>query len=81
DGPLSRALARGAAEVLGREPERIGVGYWMDAALLGAAEIETVAIGPVGAGAHEVVEWVDLDSCVQLAGILAGAAIAYCGRA
>ena len=79
-GPLAAAVVRGATEVLGREPERIGVAYWMDAALLGAAGIETVAFGPVGAGAHEVEEWVDLDSCGQLAEILARAAIAYCGR-
>lgn len=78
DGPLARAIARAAADVLG-EPERIGVAYWMDAALLGAAGIETAVIGPAGAGAHEVEEWVDLDSCVQLADVLARAAIAYCG--
>ena len=62
------------------EPERIGVGYWMDAALLGAAGIETAVFGPAGAGAHELVEWVDLESVARTAETLARAAIGYCGR-
>jgi acetylornithine deacetylase len=78
-GPLVRALADGARVALGREPERIGVAYWMDAALLGAAGIETAVFGPAGAGAHEVVEWVDLASVERTAETLARAAIAYCG--
>ncbi|HET6638518.1 MAG TPA: M20/M25/M40 family metallo-hydrolase [Gemmatimonadota bacterium] len=79
DAPLVRALERAAEDVLGRRPERVGVAYWMDAALLGAAGIETAVIGPAGAGAHEDEEWVDLDSCVRLAEILAHAAILFCG--
>ena len=81
DGPLATALARGAAEALGREPERIGVAYWMDAALLGAAGIETAVFGPAGAGAHELEEWVDLESVARTAEVLARAAIGYCGLA
>jgi acetylornithine deacetylase len=81
DGPLVRALTNGAREALGREPERIGVAYWMDAALLGAAGIETAVFGPAGAGAHEVVEWVDLESVERTAETLARAAIGYCGLA
>jgi acetylornithine deacetylase len=80
DSPLVRAIERAATAVLGDAPDRIGVAYWMDAALLGAAGIETAVIGPAGAGAHEVEEWVDLDSCARLAEILARAAIPYCGR-
>lgn len=52
----------------------------MDTALLAAAGIDTVVIGHGGGGAHAAEEWVDLESAVRLAGILAGAAIAYCGR-
>ena len=80
DGPLTAALVRGAVEALGREPRRIGVAYWMDAALLGAAGIETAVFGPAGAGAHEVEEWVDLESVERTAETLARAAIEYCGR-
>ena len=80
DGPLVHAIERAATDVLGRAPDQIGVAYWMDAALLAAAGIETAVIGPAGAGAHEDEEWVDLDSCVRLAEILAHAAIIFCGR-
>jgi acetylornithine deacetylase len=76
--PLVRAIEGAATNVLGRAPDRIGVAYWMDAALLGAAGIETAVIGPAGAGAHEVEEWVDLHACVLLAEILARAAITFC---
>ena len=80
-GPLAVALGRAATEALGREPERIGVAYWMDAALLGAAGIETAVFGPAGAGAHEIEEWVDLESVARCAEALARAAILYCGLA
>ncbi len=80
-GPLAAALGRAAAETLGREPERIAVAYWMDAALLGAAGIETAVFGPAGAGAHEIEEWVDLESVERTAETLARAAIGYCGLA
>ena len=42
----------------------------MDSALLRAAGVETVVIGPAGTGAHAGVEWVDLDSRVALAKFL-----------
>jgi acetylornithine deacetylase len=40
----------------------VGVGFWADSALLGAAGIPTVVFGPRGEGAHAAVEWVELDS-------------------
>ena len=50
----------------------------MDAALLQAAGVETVVCGAGGAGAHADVEWVDVESVVKLAEILAEAAVDYC---
>jgi len=79
DAEIVRAVERGAQRVLGRVPPHMGDTPWMDAALLAAAGIETVVIGPAGAGAHAAEEWVDLDSVVQLAAVLAQAAIEYCG--
>ncbi len=70
-----------AGAVLGRPLSHIGETYWMDAALLAAAGIETVVLGPVGSGAHADEEWVDLQSVVQLAEILARSAVRYCGAA
>lgn len=60
--------------VAGQAPREIGVGYWMDAAVFGAAGIPTVNYGPSGAGAHEPVEWVDVPSVVRLGEVLVEAA-------
>jgi acetylornithine deacetylase len=72
------AVDAAAQAVLGRAPRRLGQTPWMDSALLAAAGVETVVIGPAGAGAHAAVEWVDFESVVQLAEILVKAAEAYC---
>ena len=75
---IVQAVHRAAAKVRGRAPAHIGDTPWMDAALLQAAGVETVVCGAAGAGAHSDVEWVDLDSVVKLAEILAEAALQYC---
>jgi acetylornithine deacetylase len=73
------ACVREAAEsVIGQAPDEIGAGYWMDAALFAAAGIETVNFGPSGSGAHEAVEWVDLNSVVTCSEILVEAARRFC---
>ena len=64
--------------VCDNSPRLIGDHPWMDAALLSAAGIETVVIGPSGGGAHSSEEWVDLESAIHLAEILARSACAYC---
>jgi len=69
DSRVSRAVAEAAKQAMGKEPEAIGVAYWMDMALLNQAGIPTVAFGPSGEGAHADVEWVDLasvETCVQV---------------
>jgi acetylornithine deacetylase len=80
DATIVRAVDQAAARALGRVPAHIGDTPWMDAALLQAAGVETVVFGATGAGAHADVEWVDVDSVIKLAEILAEAAIDYCGR-
>jgi acetylornithine deacetylase len=50
----------------------------MDSAFLAAAGVETVVMGPRGAGAHADEEWVDLDSVAEMALILAQTIINYC---
>jgi acetylornithine deacetylase len=79
DAAVARALRSAATEVLGAAPPTVGVAYWMDAALLAAAGVETAVMGPAGAGAHAAEEWVDLDSVGRLAAILARAAMEVCG--
>ena len=78
DSDVVRAVTSAATEVLGAEPVVVGEPYWMDAALMADAGIDTVVIGPAGAGAHAAEEWVDLNSVEQLAAILAHAARHYC---
>ena len=72
------AVLGAATSVLGATPGVIGEPYWMDAALLADAGIDTVVIGPVGAGAHALEEWVSLDSVAKLTEILATAAREFC---
>ncbi|HEX2204122.1 MAG TPA: M20/M25/M40 family metallo-hydrolase [Longimicrobium sp.] len=79
DAPVARAVRAAAAAVVGAEPEVFGAPFWMDSALLAERGIETVVFGPTGGGAHAEVEWVELDSVVQVADVLARAAAEYCG--
>ncbi|HSK10297.1 MAG TPA: ArgE/DapE family deacylase, partial [Vicinamibacterales bacterium] len=79
DAAIVRVLQEASAQVLGGRPSFIGDTPWMDAALLAEAGVETVVMGPIGAGEHSAEEWVDLESVVSMAGVLAAAAVAYCG--
>lgn len=78
DAALVQTVARAAGQVLGQPPRLIGETFWADAALLAAAGVETVMIGPIGGGAHAKEEWVEVQSLVDLAEILAQAALVYC---
>jgi acetylornithine deacetylase len=78
DAHIVRVLAGEAAAVLGRTPAFVGDTPWMDAALLADAGIETVVMGPTGSGEHSAVEWVDVESVVEMAEILARTAVACC---
>jgi acetylornithine deacetylase len=73
DDPLVEAVARHAGD-----PERIGLPFWTDAALLQAAGIPTVLYGPVGEGAHAEVEWVDLASLERCADVYTAVAAEVC---
>jgi acetylornithine deacetylase len=75
---IAECVRQSAMKVQGRLPEEAGVAFWMDAALFAAAGMETVNYGAAGAGAHEAVEWADLDSVVNCAAVLAETARKYC---
>lgn len=79
--PVAAALLRASEVVLERPPRVVGMPYWMDAALLAGAGIETAVLGPAGAGAHADEEWVDLASVERTAEVLARTAMTYCGTA
>jgi acetylornithine deacetylase len=78
DAPIVQAVTAAASTVLGRTPTALGHTFWMDASLFAEAGVETVVIGAHGTGAHADEEWVDVQSVVQLAEILAGTAVAWC---
>lgn len=75
---IVRALEGVMNNHFGVPPEHSGQTFWTDAALLSAAGIESVLLGPVGAGLHGAVEWVDLASTRDLAEVLAQTAVLYC---
>ena len=74
---IVHSVDRAATRVCGHAPAHIGGTPWMDAALLQAAGVETVVFGPRGGGAHADVGWVDVESVLELARILALAAVDY----
>lgn len=78
DAAIVQAVQRAGAGVLGRPLELAGVGYWTDAATLWAAGIPSLLLGPGGAGAHAVEEWVELDSVAQCAEIYLETARFFC---
>jgi acetylornithine deacetylase len=78
EATIVKTLARAAANRLGQTPRHTGQSFWTDAAILAAAGMETVLIGPSGGGLHSAEEWVDLQSLVDLAAILAETAVNYC---
>ena len=65
DHPLP-ALLSSAAQSVGHASRRVGMTFWTDAAILGAAGIPSVLFGPGGAGLHSVEEYVrvrDVEIC------------------
>lgn len=78
---IARSVMKASEKVLGRSPSICGQTPWMDSALLAGAGVDTIVIGPAGAGAHAADEWVEVESVIQLSRILAQAVLEYCGVA
>lgn len=78
EAPIVQWLAGAATAVTGVAPRFVGDTPWMDSALLAAEGVETVVFGPAGGGAHADVEWVEVDSMVQCAAVLAATARSCC---
>ncbi|MFC1729173.1 ArgE/DapE family deacylase [candidate division KSB1 bacterium] len=64
-------------QVTGKTPEITGHSWWEDSGLMGEAGIDTVIVGPRGSGLHSHEEWVDIQSVIDLAGVLALSAVEY----
>jgi acetylornithine deacetylase len=79
-GELLRTTQIALQERTGRPANPQGVTFWTDAAILAEAGIPSLILGPVGKGLHSAEEWVDLQSCVDLAAVLADVARKFCGE-
>lgn len=77
--PLPGILAT-AARGAGCRADTIGMSFWTDAAVLGAAGIPSVLFGPIGAGLHGVDEWVDLASVRRCRDALVALVLTWCQR-
>ncbi len=78
DAEIVQAIQQASAKVLNHPAETAGVQFWTDAAVLSAAGIPSVLLGPSGTGAHAVEEWVDLESVKACAEIYLATAISFC---
>jgi len=59
--------------------ELIGMSFWTDAAVLGAAGIPSVLFGPGGAGLHSIEEYVEVADVLRCRDTLAALARGWCG--
>lgn len=78
DELIVKALEKAYNSVLKKEPKLTGLSYWTDAAILTQAGIPTVIFGPSGEGLHAAVEYVDFDSVVATAKVLAEVIVEFC---
>jgi acetylornithine deacetylase len=79
--PASHALPRALRAALsGGDQEFIGMSFWTDAAVLGAAAIPSVLFGPGGAGLHSIEEYVEIDDVLRCRDTLAALARGWCGK-
>jgi len=77
--PVVRAVVEAARDELGRNPDVCAAPWWTDAALIQAAGIPTVIVGPPGGGIHAPDEWVDLEGLARFERLVLGAVAAFCG--
>jgi acetylornithine deacetylase len=73
DAPFVGVVRRCAGE-----PEVVGMPFWADSGLLGAAGIPTVLYGPRGEGLHGEVEWVDIASAERCLDVYLAVAAEVC---
>lgn len=75
-----QALETAVSQRMGSVLPHSGQTFWTDAAVFADAGMETVLIGPIGYGLHCAEEWVDVQSVIDLAAILAATAVLYCNE-
>ena len=78
DAKIVDILEGAITKLTGKKPAHTGQSFWTDAAILAAVGMETALIGPIGNGLHSEEEWVNIQSVIDLAHILAETTIRYC---
>jgi len=78
ESPLIPLLLRHLSALRGEAVRPSGITFWTDAAILNAAGIPSVVLGPSGGGLHGAVEWVELDSVLLCARAVLAAAQDFC---
>ncbi len=81
DHPIVQTLFGAYQDTMNQTPTYSGMLAWLDSAILTAAGIPTVILGPGGTGAHAAVEYVELADVHQCAAILAETAARWVGEA
>jgi acetylornithine deacetylase len=76
---ISRAAAAAVHDELGANAAPCAAPWWTDAALVQAAGIPPVILGPPGGGIHAVDEWVDLEGLACFERILLNLTRRFCG--
>jgi acetylornithine deacetylase len=71
-------LLAGAATAAGCRASMVGMTFWTDAAILGAAGIPSVLFGPGGAGLHSTEEYVIVDEVCRCRDALTNLARTWC---
>ncbi len=77
---IVRAVQTAVSQRMGSVLPHSGQTFWTDAAVFAEAGMETVLLGPIGHGLHSAEEWVDVQSVIDLAAILADTAVIYCNE-
>jgi acetylornithine deacetylase len=72
------AMLIDAATASGCRAARVGMTFWTDAAILGAAGIPSVLFGPGGAGLHSIEEYVIVDDVCRCRDALAKLSRSFC---
>ncbi len=78
DAAIVQLCQEHLARVTGHPAQVGGVSFWADSALLSAAGVPAVLLGPAGAGAHGREEWIDLESVHQCADVFTAVAQEFC---
>jgi len=78
DTGIVRAVQAAARKVMKGPLPIAGVPFWTDGALLSAAGIPSVLLGPSGSGAHADEEWVDLSSVKTCAKMFLATTVEFC---